>query len=149
VHDHQHRDYRIRYFRRHGTHLDEYLQLIPGPPVFAILILHGKEPHMASIEVPDNSPALNATVRFLDAEGYETPADDVPGWSTSDFTVADIAPSADGLTCTVEIGGPGVALITVTSVEANTGNTVVAQGTITVTPGDAVIGDVTFETPTP
>lgn len=100
---------------------------------------------MASVEVKDDVAPGTGSVRFLDSEGYETAADDVPTWTSSDEAVATVTPSEDGLSAEVAIGGPGVALIEVTSVESNTGAEVKAQGTITVTPGDAVLGEVSFD----
>jgi hypothetical protein len=98
---------------------------------------------MASITVPDNAAALAASVSFLDAEGQPTTADDVPAWTSSDESVATLTVADDGLSASVEIGAPGVALIDVTTTNDD-GSTAAAQGTITVTPGDAVLGEVTF-----
>lgn len=103
---------------------------------------------MGVIEVKADSLPLGATVKFLDAEGHETPADDVPRWSSSDEAVATLTVSEDGLSAEVAVGGPGASQIEVRSTEANTGAEVVAAGTVTVLPGDAVVGDVTFTAPT-
>lgn len=103
---------------------------------------------MASITVPDDSAPLNASVKFMDAEGHETTADDVPQWLSSDEAVASVAASEDGLSAEVSIGAPGVALIDVSSTNDD-GSVAAAQGTITVQPGDAVIGEVSFEEAAP
>jgi len=118
----------------------------PGPPVLAIPVLFytTKEIAMGEITVTDDAAPLTGTVKFLDAKGNETPADDVPTWTSSDENVATVAANEDGLSATVTVGNPGAAVIEVTSVEENTGNSVVAQGTVTVQPGDAVIGSVEF-----
>lgn len=104
---------------------------------------------MSVIEVKADSAPLGASVKFLDSEGHETPADDVPRWSSSDEAVATLTVAEDGLSASVEIGGPGASQIEVRSTEANTGAEVVAAGTVTVLPGDAVVGDVSFEVSTP
>lgn len=104
---------------------------------------------MSAVEVKADSLPLNAMVKFLDAEGNETPADDVPRWSSSDEAVASLTVAEDGLSASVAIGSPGASQIEVRSTEANTGAEVVAAGTVTVLPGDAVVGDVTFELPAP
>jgi len=135
--------------RLNAAFIIETLQkLIPGSPKLAFLLFHNGGIKMASITVPDTSAPLSAAVKFLDAEGFETTADDVPAWSSSDSTVADVTAAADGLSAEVAIGGPGVALISVSTTNDD-GSTAEAQGTITVQPGDAVIGDVSFEAPTP
>ena len=104
---------------------------------------------MASIEIKDDVTQLSGSVKFLDAHGHETPADDVPAWSSSDESVATVAASEDGMSATVSILAPGVTLIEVSSTEESTGAEVKAQGTITVSPGDAVIGEVSFAVPEP
>lgn len=116
---------------------DELEALYPGSPLLAAVIFWtGGIPTMASIEVPDNSAPLNATVSFLDAEGAPTTADDVPRWSSDNETAAVVTAFEDGLSATVEIGAPGAAIISVDSTNDD-GSTVHAQGTITVLPGDA------------
>ncbi len=143
---------RRRFLRTNAAFLEELLRriaddlhaLIPGSPKFGVLLFHSTEgAFMASITVPDNSAALAAAVSFLDAEGQPTTADDVPVWTSSDESVAVVTASEDGLSASVEIGAPGVALIDVTTTNDD-GSTATAEGTITVQPGDAVIGEVTF-----
>ena len=118
-------------------------QLIPGPPKVAFILFHNGGLTMASVTVPDTSAPLSASVKFLDAEGFETTADDVPAWTSSDETVATLTVADDGLSASVDIGGPGVSLIDVSTTNED-GSTADAQGTITVQPGDAVIGEVNF-----
>lgn len=98
---------------------------------------------MASITVGDDAGSLEASVSFLDEHGHETSADDVPQWSSSDEAVASVAASEDGMSASVSILAPGVALIDVSSTNTD-GSMASAQGTITVQPGDAVIGEVNF-----
>jgi len=119
----------------------------PGPPVLAIPVLfhHQEEIAMGEITVPDDAAPLNATVKFLDAEGHEATPDDTPQWSSTDDSVASVTASDDGMSAEIEVGGPGAAVIEVKTVEANTGAEVVAQGTVTVQPGDVTVGSVEFE----
>lgn len=131
---------------------DEIELLVPGRAVaaFPLVFLEGGTVYMASITVEDTSAPLSATVKFLDAKGAETSPDATPAWSSSDDTVASVVASDDGLTATVTVGQPGAAIINVTAVEtdeAGVETTVVAEGTVTVQAGDAVIGEVEFATP--
>jgi hypothetical protein len=100
---------------------------------------------MGEITVPDDAAPLNARVKFLDAEGNEATPDDVPQWSSTDEAVATVTASEDGMSAQVEIGSPGAAVVEVKTTEANTGAEVVAQGTVTVQPGDVTVGSVEFE----
>lgn len=99
---------------------------------------------MGEITVPDNAAPLNASVTFLDAEGHETTADTTPVWSSSDESVATCEAAEDGMSASIPIGAPGAAIISVSATNDD-GSTAEAQGTITVQPGDAVIGSVEFE----
>jgi hypothetical protein len=121
-------------------------QLFPGPPSYALLFIDNEgETHMSSTTVSDTSGPLNAHVTFLDAHGHETTADDVPQWTSDNEGVASVAASSDGMSAEVTVSGtPGAAVISVDSTNTD-GSTVHSQGTITVLPGDAVSGDVTFE----
>jgi hypothetical protein len=92
----------------------------------------------------DHAP-LNARVKFMDSEGNETQPDETPEWSSTDESVATVSASDDGLSATVEIGSPGAAVIEVSTVEQNTGQDIIAQGTVTVQPGDTAIGSVDFD----
>ena len=98
---------------------------------------------MGMISVQDTAADLTATVVFLDAEGNETTADDVPQWSSDNEDVATVQASDDGMSATFVIGSPGAAVISVDSTNED-GTSVHSQGTITVLPGDAVSGDVQF-----
>jgi hypothetical protein len=117
--------------------------LAPGHPVLGYVVIGGK---MASIEVVDTSAPLAATVSFLDAEGNATTADDVPVWSSDNEAAATVVAAADGLSAEVSIGAPGAAIISVSTTNTD-GSTASAQGTITVLPGDAVVGSVEFTPP--
>lgn len=102
---------------------------------------------MGEITVPDDAQPLNATVTFLDSEGSPTTADSAPTWSSSDESVATVQASDDGMSATVSIGSPGAAIISASTTNDD-GSTATAEGTITVQPGDAVIGSVEFSGPT-
>jgi hypothetical protein len=118
--------------------------LAPGSPKLGYILFGGI--NMASIEVVDTSAPLNATVSFLDAEGNPTTADDVPQWSSDNDAVVSVVASADGLSAEVTIGGPGAAVVSVNTTNTD-GSTASAQGTVTVLPGDAVVGSVEFAAP--
>jgi len=125
-------------------------RLFPGPPAYGVPIIFTtptKETSMGEITVPSDSGALTGRLSFLDSEGHETTADDVPQWTSTDEAVATVTPSDDGLSASVEIGGPGASVIEARSMNDD-GSEVVAQGTVTVQPGDAVIGSIEFEQPT-
>jgi hypothetical protein len=124
---------------------DRLRELIPGSPTIGVILFVKEGVHMGAIEVKADSAPLLASVKFYDAEGNETPADDVPAWTSSDEAVATVTASEDGLSAEVAVGGPGASQIEVRSTEANTGAEVVAAGTVTVLPGDAVVGSVEFE----
>ena len=103
---------------------------------------------MAEITLNDDHADLTATVTFLDSEGHETTPDSTPTWTSSDETVATVTVADDGLSATIAIGAPGVTLIEAREDETDeaTGDTfpIIAQGTITVQPGEAVIGSIEF-----
>jgi hypothetical protein len=122
--------------------------LVAGSPMMAtppIFTTEG-ETTMGMISVEDGSGPLSATVVFLDAEGNETTADDVPQWSSDNDAVASVEASEDGMTGTVTIVTPGAAIISVDTTNDD-GTTVHSQGTVTVLPGNAVTGDVEFQAP--
>lgn len=142
----------MRFARANGVVVEQWLrhladklhELIPGQPALALVLFHNeRKTVMASVTVPDTATDLTASVAFLDAEGSPTTADDVPVWSSSDESVAKATASEDGLSATFEVGAPGAAVISVSSTNTD-GSTASAEGTITVQPGDAVIGEVTF-----
>lgn len=99
---------------------------------------------MGEITVTVDAAPLGASARFLDAKGNETTPDEVPQWSSSDENVASVEASGDGLSAVVTVNSPGATVIEVSTVETNTDTEIVAQGTVTVQPGDTVIGDVSF-----
>lgn len=126
---------------------DEVDAIAPGSPLFGfVMFKSNKEFIMGQITVPDNNEPLNATVTFVDAEGSPTTPDDTPAWSSSDENVAVVSASPDGLSASVSIGSPGATVISVTSTNTD-GSSATATGTITVEPGDAVLGSVEFAQP--
>jgi uncharacterized protein YjdB len=98
---------------------------------------------VGEITVPDDSQPLNATVTFLDSEGSPTTADTPPVWASSDESVATVTAADDGMSASVAVGAPGAAIVSATTTNDD-GSTATAEGTITVQPGDAVIGSVEF-----
>jgi hypothetical protein len=122
----------------------------PGAARFAVILFHGKDSTMAEKTVTDETTTLTGSVSFLDAKGATVQPDSTPAWTSSDETVATVEASEDGLSATITVGLPGVTLIEASEQEtdAETGEVtaVTAQGTLTVQPGDAVIGSVEFQT---
>jgi hypothetical protein len=129
--------------------------LEPGPPVAIFPPLFEKEGvfSMGQITVKDSDGTFTAALALVDAKGSPTEPNDVPQWVVADETVATVAVDADGKTATFTPGSPGAAeaattQVTVTSVDAD-GTAITAIGSITVTAGAAVLGDVTFAAPAP
>lgn len=124
---------------------DEIEQLFPGSPKWTteVIFIKGGVYSMGAITVKDSDAPFGATVTFLDAKGAATNPDDVPQWSVDDPNVATVVASDDGLSATVTPGLPGAAIVTVSSTDTD-GSVVSSQGTVTVQPGEAVIGDVEF-----
>lgn len=122
-------------------------QLLPGPPALALPVIFLKgAPRMGAITVKDSDPAFDATVSFVDAKGAPTSPDDIPAWSSDNEDAATVAAADDGLTASVTPGMPGAAVISVSSTDTD-GSVITAQGTVTVQPGEAVIGNVEFAPP--
>jgi hypothetical protein len=130
-------------FRRWADQLDA---AAPGPPVvaFPILFITGKEISVGHITVRDSTAPIKASVTFKDAAGHDTAPEGLPTWTSSDEAVATVVASEDGLSAEVTAGSPGAAVIEVKEVD-NAGQEIVSQGTVTVQPGDAVIGEIHFE----
>src|SRR4249920_345723 len=125
---------------------DELDAAAPGPPVvaFPILFITGKEPFVGHITVPDTADPIKASVTFKDAAGYDAAPEGVPAWTSDNEATATVTASEDGLTAEIAVGAPGAAVIEVKEVD-NAGQEIVSQGTVTVQPGDAVIGEIHFE----
>lgn len=127
--------------------------LSPGPPRAGFILFFDTKGRLTVAEtiVSADQGAVNARVRFLDAHGNETTPDDTPAWSSSDETVATVEAGADGVTATVTvIGKVGASLVAVETVEENTGDTIRAEGTLTVQASDTTVsGEVTFDTAEP
>ena len=136
-----------RWLRMNAALLIEWLQrFVPGNPKVGIVTFTTQEGEvaLAEITVPSDSAPLTARVSFKDSEGNDAPAQDVPAWTSSDENAVSLSTSEDGLSATATIGGPGASLIEVKSV-TDDGDEIVAQGTITVTPGEPASGEVSFE----
>jgi hypothetical protein len=122
----------------------------PGSPAFGVVaFITEKESNVGDITVVDSDQPFTGTATFLDAKGAVTTPDTVPVWSSDNEAAATVVASDDGMTGTVTPGLPGAAVISVETTETNTGATVTAQGTVTVQPGDTVIGSVDFTPPAP
>lgn len=123
---------------------------VPGPARAGVMTFRSNEGGwigMGEITVPSDSAPLTASVTFLDSEGNQTEPEDTPQWSSTDESVATVTAQADGMTAEVAIGSPGAAVIEVKATDPDDGSEAVAQGTVTVQPGEAVIGEVTFSGP--
>lgn len=115
-------------------------------PVSAKIDMEGTG--MSDISVRDTQGPLSAVVSFQDVHGHPTSPSDVPQWTSSDPSVATVDASAEstGLIAVVTILGPGATVIGVSSAGQD-GNPITAQGTVTVTSGEATSGEVTFSLP--
>ena len=121
-----------------------------GPAVAGFILFHNQgKAFMSDITVNDTSAEFSATLTLVNAAGNEVPPDDVPVWASSDEDVATVTASEDGLTAVANPGSKlGSSLITGSTVEAETGETIVVTGTITVIPeGTAVRGEIVFTAP--
>jgi len=127
--------------------------LSPDPPRAGFLFFLDSKGRLTVAEtiVSSDQGTVSARVRFLDAHGNETTPDDTPAWTSSDEAVATVEPATDGLTATVTVTGQaGASVIGVETVEENTGDTIRAEGTLTVQASDTTVsGEVTFDTTTP
>jgi len=123
-------------------------EIWPGPPFLAypVLFRKGDQLNMGAISVKDSSAPLGATVSFVDAKGAPATADDVPVWASDNAASADVVAADDGLSAVVTIGLPGTANITVTSTDLD-GTVITSAGVVSVTPGEAEVGDVEFTAP--
>lgn len=124
------------------------LTLYDTKPVSAKINMEGT--NMADISVRDTEGPLDAVVSFADVHGHPTSPSDVPQWSSSDPSVASVDASADasGLAAVVSILGPGATVIGVSSAGPD-GSVIAAQGTVTVTSGEAATGEVSFSPSAP
>ena len=99
---------------------------------------------MADLSVRDSDPSATAAVALTDASGAATTPDQTPTWAEdSNGTVITLAPAADGLSATLSWVAPGTANLTF-SVTDNDGTSVIATGSVEVTPGEAKTAEMTF-----
>lgn len=104
---------------------------------------------MSSITVKDSDTPVTATAAFKDAEGNATTPDDIPVWATNDATVCDIASTGvDGLSALLRYGIPGSVTVTCSTHDADS-TVIVLQGSVIVTAGEAVSGEIDFPLPDP
>jgi hypothetical protein len=130
---------------------DQLEAAAPGKPVAAFpLVFYSSPdggPEVSDIQVRDDSGPLTATVTFLDAKGNATSPGGTPEWSSSDENVATVESSEDGMTATVTIAGSlGASQITCVDPESqeSSEDDVISVGTVSVIPGQAVVGDIEF-----
>jgi hypothetical protein len=123
----------------------------PGPPVAAFPLVfyssHTGGYEVSDIQVNSDSGPLTATASFLDARGNPTQPGATPEWSSSDENVATVEASGDGLTATVTVTGTvGASQITCLDTESAdvSEDDVLCVGTVSVVPGQAVVGDIQF-----
>lgn len=122
----------------------------PGPArAGAMVFLTKGGTAVAEFTASDELVSATGRVAPMDAKGNPTTLDGTLAWTSSDESVATVAAdTGDPLSATVTIGNPGVALIEAVSQETDneTGDPYEfrAQGTITVTPGDATVGSIEF-----
>jgi hypothetical protein len=140
-----------RFFAKEFRKLADQLDAAaPGKPVVAFpLTFYTTKggPEVSDIQVRDDSAPLTATATFLDARGNPTTPGATPTWTSSDETVATVEASEDGMSATVTVvGGLGASQITCTDPESEGDDTddVVSVGTVSVVPGQAVVGDIQF-----
>lgn len=101
---------------------------------------------MSDVVARDSDAPLTATAIFVDATGNPTTPDDTPQWASSNETVARVSSTTiDGTKAVISLGIPGAAIVTCTSVDVD-GTKIVLSGGITVQAGEAVNGEITFET---
>lgn len=114
------------------------------------LVMFGSEGGIivGEITVQDDAGTLTASVAYLDAKGVATRPADVPVWSSDTPEVASVEAAEDGMSATVTVGVPaspaGSAAVISVVAHDDDGEEIVSAGTVTVQPGDAVIGEVTF-----
>jgi hypothetical protein len=131
---------------------DQIDHLVPGTPVLAFPIVFSTGEGvfiMGEITVSTDDSSISASVTYLDSKGNSTQPADVPVWESSDPAVASVEASEDGMSATVSPlssgdGSGGAAAIISVVAHDDDGEEVRSEGTVTVRPGDAVIGEVTF-----
>lgn len=122
----------------------------PGPARASVMVFLTKGGiEVAEFQASDELVSATGRVAPMDAKGNPTQLDGTLSWTSSDDSVATVeADASDPLAATVTIGNPGVALIEAVSQETDneTGDPYEfrAQGTITVTAGDATVGSIEF-----
>lgn len=125
--------------------------LSPGPPAVGVILFFKPKGGLAVAEtiVSADVGEVGAHVRFLDAHGNETTPDTTPTWASSDESVATVEAASDGLDATVTVlGKAGATVIGVETTETNTGDTIRAEGTLTVQASETTVsGEVTFDAP--
>lgn len=124
--------------------LQEIFQLItalkPSPAVRAVLTLRDMN-GVKVMQLQDNQPGSYA-LALVDAAGLPAALDPtaLPVWSITDPSLANLTPSADGLSCAVVPSGAklGQAIVQVSIAAANAEPAIQGQDTLTIVGGVAV-----------
>ena len=131
-------------------------KLVPGKAVLATPVMFsttGGVRVMGEITVSTDDGPFSASVSYLDAKGNQTQPADTPTWESSDPNIASVEGSADGYSATINSvsageGSGGAATVVSVVAHDDDGEEIRSEGTVTVRPGDAVIGEITFTAPT-
>lgn len=94
---------------------------------------------------------VDASIAYVDARGNPAVVDGVPAWATDRPDLVALAPSADGMFCSLVPLAVGSAQVTVTA-DADLGEGVrelVTLGTLEIIPAEAVAGVISFGEPSP
>jgi hypothetical protein len=108
------------------------------------------ETSMGEITVTEGDAPLSATVSYVNADtGDPAEPSDTPVWSSADDSIASVEASGDGMSATVtpvssgDADGGTAVVISVVAHDAD-GDEVRSEGTVTVRPGEVLIGEITF-----
>jgi hypothetical protein len=129
--------------------VESAIQNEPAAGVIWFITTEQGDSPVGQITVPDDHAPLTATVSWVDSEGSPATPATTPTWTSSDESAATVdSVSEDGNTATISIGSPGATVIQVDTTQED-GDVISATGTITVEPGEVVLGEVNFEESAP
>lgn len=111
------------------------------------------ESAMLTVKDTEVPGTCTVSISFVDAKGKPAKVDGVPTWSVDDATIVDsVTPAADGLSAVLHITDTTGATNLTVDADADLGSgvtDVIVVDTISVIPGDAVAGNLTFGAVTP